>query len=152
MNFKDLTNQIKDVEVDVLAVEKYDLFQKISRSIALKVNVDSNTIYDLLKERELLGSTAIGNGFALPHLKLKDVKPYIGVFVLKTPIDFDSIDDMPVSVVFVVLSASDKPSLQLKTLTSLAKILKKSNTEHFFNKSPQEIKDYLKTLQENEQN
>jgi mannitol/fructose-specific phosphotransferase system IIA component (Ntr-type) len=152
MNFKDLINQIKDVEVDVLAVEKYGLFEKISRSIALKVNVDSNTIYNLLKERELLGSTAIGNGFALPHLKLKDVKSYIGVFVLKTPIDFDSIDDMPVSVVFVVLSASDKPSLQLKTLTSLAKILKKSNTEHFFNKSPQEIKDYLKNLQEDEQN
>lgn len=59
---------------------------------------------------------------------------------------------MPVSAVFVVLSASDKPSLQLKTLTSLAKILKKSNTEHFLNKSSQEIKDYLKTLQEDEQN
>lgn len=152
MNFKDLINQIKDVEVNVLADEKFDLFQKISKYVALKVGVDSSIIYDLLKERELLGSTAIGNGFALPHLKLKNIKPYIGVFVLKTPIDFDSIDDMPVSVVFVVASASDKPSLQLKTLTLLAKILKKSDVEHFLNKKKEEIKDYLKTLQEDEQN
>jgi len=152
MNFIDLINQIKDVEVGVSANDKFDLFEKISWSIALKIKQDSDVIYNLLKERELLGSTAIGNGFALPHLKLKDVKPHIGVFVLKTPIDFDSIDDMPVSVVFVVVSPSDKPSLQLKTLTSLAKILKKSNTEHFLNKSPQEIIDYLKTLQKNEQN
>ncbi|OSS41395.1 PTS IIA-like nitrogen-regulatory protein PtsN [Desulfurella amilsii] len=150
MNFKDLINQIKDVDVNVVANDKYDLFQKISQSVALKVNVDSSIIYDLLKERELLGSTAIGNGFALPHLKLKDVKSYIGVFVLKAPIDFDSIDDITVSVIFVVLSPSDKPSLQLKTLTFLAKILKKSNVEHFLNKSPQEIKDYLKTLEEDE--
>ncbi|AHF96898.1 MAG: PTS sugar transporter subunit IIA [Desulfurella sp.] len=150
MDFKDLLSQINDVEVDIYAKDKFELFQKISQYLASKINVDSSIIYDLLRERELLGSTAIGNGFALPHLKLKGIKPYIGIFVLKTPLDFDSIDNMPVSVVFVVLSPSEKPSLQLKTLTLLAKMLKNVEVDSFLNKNPQEIKNYLNNFKKNE--
>ena len=127
MDFKDLISQINDVEVDIYAKDKFELFQKISQYLASKVNVDSNLIYDLLRERELLGSTAIGNGFALPHLKLKGI-----------------------SVVFVVLSPSEKPSLQLKTLTLLAKMLKNFDVDSFLNKNSQEIKNYLNTFEKNE--
>ncbi len=150
MNFKDLITQINDVEVGIFASDKFDLLRKISIYLTSKIGVSSDIIYDLLRERELLGSTAIGNGFALPHLKLKGVKQYIGIFVLQTPLDFDSIDNVPVSVVFVVVSPSDKPSLQLKILTLLAKLLKKADIEYFLNKTPQEIMNYLNTLMENE--
>lgn len=152
MDFKDLIKQINDVVVDVSVKEKFDLFNKISQFVGAKINVSYDIIYDLLRERELLGSTAIGNGFALPHLKLKGIKPYTCVFVLKTPIDFDSVDNIPVSVIFAVLSPSDKPSLQLKTLTLLAKMLKKAYADFFLNKSSDEIKNYLKTFEEDEKN
>ncbi len=150
MNFKDLIKQINDVEVDVVAKNNFDLLKKISQYISPKVDISPEVIYDLFRERELLGSTAIGNGFALPHLKLKDIKPYIGIFVLKTPIDFDSIDNIPVSVVFTVLSPSDKPSLQLKTLTLLAKMLKNTCVENFVDKTKEEVKNYIKTFEEDE--
>jgi len=150
MDFKDIIKQINDIEVDVQAKDKFDLLKKISQYISRKIGKDAETIYDLLRERELLGSTAIGNGFALPHLKLKGINSSIYLFILKRPIDFDSIDNIFVSVVFTVLSPSEKPSLQLKTLTQLAKMLKKLDVENFTNKTKEEVISFLKTFEQNE--
>src|SRR5208283_158220 len=79
----------------------------------------------VLAERERLGSTAIGDGIAIPHGKLRGVTKIIGVFGRHAKgVDFDSLDGGPTHLFFVLLAPEDSASLHLKALARVSRLLK----------------------------
>lgn len=84
-------------------------------------------LYERLLQREQLGSTAIGDGVAIPHCKLKGTKnPIILLALSKTGVDFHSLDGNPSHVFFLVVSSPDNPSLNLQILAAIAHLVRKS--------------------------
>jgi PTS system nitrogen regulatory IIA component len=86
-------------------------------------------LYEKLVQREKLGSTAIGEGVAIPHCKIKGVKnPVVMLGVSKKSVDFCSLDGKPSHVFFLVVSSPDNPSVNLQILAAIAHLVRKSNT------------------------
>ncbi len=86
-------------------------------------------LYEKLLQREELGSTAIGDGVAIPHCKMKGVKnPIILLAVSKKNVDFQSLDGKPSNIFFLVVSSPDNPSLNLQILASIASLVRKSSS------------------------
>ncbi len=86
------------------ASNKQQLLQDLASRAATLLNLDARAIFDALQAREGLGSTGLGNGFALPHARVEDLKQLFGMFMrLNRPIHFNSIDGKPVDLVFLLL-------------------------------------------------
>ncbi len=90
--------------------------------------VDSAAKKDVLKallQREEMGSTAIGGGIALPHARLEKIKNIVVcIGISPEGIDFDSLDEEPVSILVMLLSHQKEAGLHLKMLAMLARILR----------------------------
>ncbi len=86
-------------------------------------------LYDRLLQREKLGSTAIGDGVAIPHCKMKGTKnPIVMLAISKKGVNFHSLDGKPSHIFFLVVSSPDNPSLNLQILASIAHLVRKSNS------------------------
>ena len=94
----------------------------------LPPEADKELIYDLLVSREKLMTTAVGEGVAIPHLRVPVVvnmqRPALGVFFIGKPIDMDALDHKPVHTLFLLLSLSPKQHLDL--LARLAFLFRQS--------------------------
>ena len=128
------------------------LFQEVSTRMSLPKNVKA-CLTEQLVERENISSTGIGNGFAIPHPKTplgqQIDQSVVGTFFLQSPLDFNSPDDLPVSVVFVLLSTDSVQHLQL--LSQLVRLLSNSNVNDILNPPPSLeilIAKFKKTLAE----
>jgi len=86
-------------------------------------------LYEKLVQREKLGSTAIGEGVAIPHCKIKGIKnPIVMLAISKESVDFRSVDGKPSHIFFLVVSSPDNPSLNLQILAAIAHLVRKSNS------------------------
>ena len=101
---------------------KKRLFETIAKFVSSKYpNIDRESTYDCLLERERLGSTGLGEGVALPHCRIVNCEQIIGVLLqLAEPIDFDAIDGQPVDLVFVLLVPQDAVNEHLLALQAIA--------------------------------
>lgn len=89
--------------------------------------LNSEVVLTAIMEREKIMSTGIGNGFALPHCKSNGIQKTIGVVaLLKSPLDFDSLDNNPVTVIFLLLSTENSVGNHLKLLSRISKIMNSS--------------------------
>ena len=78
-------------------------------------------MFDHLLERERLGSTGLGHGIALPHARIPQLERAVGAFVqLRTGVNFDAIDDLPVDLAFGLLVPQDATEAHLQLLAKLA--------------------------------
>lgn len=110
---------------DLGIANKKVLFQQIAGIAAKLTNLDAKLIVERLAERERLGSTGFGGGVAIPHGKIEGLDRVIGIFArLSTPIDFAAIDDMPVDLVFLLLSPPDAGVEHLKALARVSRRLR----------------------------
>ena len=76
-------------------------------------------------ERERLGTTGVGNGIAIPHGKVSNIDRLYGLFArLETPIDFQSIDNQPVDLIFVLLAPESAGADHLKALARISRLLR----------------------------
>ena len=90
----------------------------INRSVP---HLKTGDVYRGLIEREKLGSTAVGDGIAIPHCRLEGCDSITGsLFVLQDPVDFLAHDDEPVSIMFVLLVPAFETTEHLATLGMLA--------------------------------
>ena len=90
----------------------------INRSVP---HLETGDVYRGLIEREKLGSTAVGDGIAIPHCRLEGCDSITGsLFVLQDPVDFLAHDDEPVSIMFVLLVPAFETTEHLATLGMLA--------------------------------
>lgn len=101
------------------------LFQQLAAVAAKSVGVDPKLVVERLADRERLGSTGFGGGVAIPHGKIEGLDRVVGVFArLAAPIDFNAIDDMPVDLVFLLLSPPDAGVEHLKALARVSRRLR----------------------------
>ncbi len=113
------------VQTGVFAATKKAVFQHIAAIVAEIVDADVRTIAELLAAREKLGSTGFGGGVAIPHAKLAGLEQVTGVFVrLAQPVDFQAVDDLPVDLVFMLLSPTDAGAVHLKALARVSRRLR----------------------------
>ena len=86
-------------------------------------------LYEGLIQREELGSTAIGDGVAIPHCKIKSIKePLIMLAISRKGVDFNAPDGSHSHIFFVVASSPDNPSLNLQILAAVAHLVRKADT------------------------
>jgi len=84
-------------------------------------------LYEKLLQREELGSTAIGDGVAIPHCKMKGLKnPVVMLAISKKGVDFHSLDGKPSYIFFLVVSSPDNPSVNLQILAAIAHLVRKA--------------------------
>jgi PTS system nitrogen regulatory IIA component len=82
-------------------------------------------IFEVLSERERLGTTGIGMGIAIPHGKMPEIGHVFGMFArLERPIPFEAIDDQPVDLVFVLLAPEVSGAEHLRALARVSRLLR----------------------------
>lgn len=84
-------------------------------------NLRAEDVYSRLMSREKIGSTGLGDGIALPHCRLECPRIMGALITLEAPIDFESVDDEPVEIMFIILVPEEETEQHLKTLAMLVK-------------------------------
>ena len=107
---------------DQSLLSKKRVFERAAEAMGGSLNLSSETIYRALLEREKLGSTAIGEGIAIPHCRINDCAVPAGCLVtLREPIDFGSADGQDVDIIFVLLVPEEATEVHLKLLAAVAR-------------------------------
>lgn len=98
------------VHRDVEGSDKAAVLAAMVARLPLPGEVDREHLLAVLEAREAMGSTGIGHGIAIPHVRnpilLHVDQPMVALFLLRHPVDFDSIDGQPVHAIFLVVSSS----------------------------------------------
>lgn len=116
---------IDRVDATLAAANKKALFQQLAFAMARRTGLASKDIVAALNERERLGSTGFGAGVAIPHGKIDGLPAVTGYFArLVSPIDFQSVDGLPVDLVFLLLSPPDAGADHLKALAGVSRLLR----------------------------
>ena len=104
---------------------KKQVLQDLATRAAAVTGIDERQIFEVLLERERLGTTGVGRGIAIPHGKLKDLDRLHGLFArLDHPVDFDAIDDEPVDLIFLLLAPESAGADHLKALARISRVLR----------------------------
>ena len=107
------------------ATSKKQALQEMARQAATVTGVNEKRIFETLLERERLGTTGVGNGIAIPHGKLPGLSRLYGLFArLEHPVDFDSIDEQPVDLIFLLLAPEAAGVDHLKALVCVSRLLR----------------------------
>ncbi len=115
----------ENVVLDLDASSKGSLLRTLSAIAAKQLGIGEAAIFTALNNREKLGSTGIGEGIAIPHAAVPDLKKPFALFArLSKPVDFEAIDENPVDIVAVLLVPVEKSSTKLNLLAGLARILR----------------------------
>ena len=124
MEIRDLLSSESVIESLKVASKKQAL-QELSKRAASGTGLEERRIFDVLLERERLGSTGVGNGVAIPHGKLAGLEGLYGLFArLEKPVDFDAIDDEPVDLVFLLMAPESAGADHLKALARVSRLLR----------------------------
>lgn len=108
---------------------KKQALQEISKRAAELVRAPERSVFEVLIERERLGTTGVGHGIAIPHGKLANIDKLYALFArLETPIDFDSIDEQPVDLICVLLAPESAGADHLKALARVSRLLRDQTT------------------------
>ncbi|MBU6467689.1 MAG: PTS sugar transporter subunit IIA [Betaproteobacteria bacterium] len=111
------------VVVDMEVTSKKRLFEQIGILFENHNQLSRSLVYDALFNREKLGSTGLGHGFALPHGRLKGLKNPLCSFIrLNNSIPFESPDGQNVKMVFVLLVPDHANEHHLKLLSEIAEM------------------------------
>jgi mannitol/fructose-specific phosphotransferase system IIA component (Ntr-type) len=116
------------VHLDLRARDVVDALRAAAEAVSDSTGLDSSRIVQALLERERLGSTSVGGGFAIPHCKIDGIDAVeIALVRFAAPVEFGAPDDSPVRFFFVVLSPPDQPAAHLQILSQIARILKRGD-------------------------
>jgi nitrogen PTS system EIIA component len=104
---------------------KKQALQELAARAAELTGQNERAIFEILLQREKLGSTGIGNGIAIPHGKLAKLNKLFGLFArLARPVDFEALDGQPVDLVFLLLAPEGAGADHLKALARVARLLR----------------------------
>jgi len=118
--------QPEAVVANLGATTKPAVLAELSERMARVVpGVDASILRRILEERELLASTAIGDGIAIPHGKLDSVGHLVGVLGRAVNgIEFESIDGKPTHLVFMLVAPASSTGVHLKALARLSRLFR----------------------------
>ncbi len=118
---------VESVIPHLKASSKKQALQELARKAAEITGLEQREVFDVLLERERLGTTGVGGGIAIPHGKLASLEKLSGVFArADRAIDFDSIDDRPVDLIFLLLAPEAAGADHLKALAKVSRLLRDS--------------------------
>ena len=104
---------------------KKQVLDELSKLAEKKLEINPRTLLESLIKREKLGSTAVGNGIAIPHANVSNIeKPYVFVSTLINGLDFNSTDDQPVDIVFLLIAPDNNGSENLQALALISRLLR----------------------------
>ena len=104
---------------------KKQAIQELAARAAALTGQSEKAILEILFQREKLGSTAVGNGVAIPHGKLPKLGRLFGLFArLDRPVEFEALDGQPVDLVFLLLAPEAAGADHLKALARVARLLR----------------------------
>lgn len=127
MELADLLNH-GAIRVSNAVKSKKRLFQDLSEIAASAHGIDELLAIDALQERESLGPTGVGHGVALPHARIEGISAVRGVFIrLERPLDYGSVDRVPVDLVFALFAPLDAGVEHLKALAMVSRKLRDSS-------------------------
>ncbi|RME40305.1 MAG: PTS sugar transporter subunit IIA [Deltaproteobacteria bacterium] len=96
--------------------------------LRVEPGLNRDEVVEVLKERESLGSTGIGDGVAIPHGKLKQLDRLLLSFGRsRSGVDFDSMDGQPAHLFFLLVAPEESVGVHLKTLARISKLLKNAD-------------------------
>src|SRR5438876_12161716 len=104
---------------------KKQALQELAARAASLTGQNQRSVFEVLLQREKLGTTAVGYGVAIPHGKLPKLEKLFGLFArLERPIDFEAMDSQPVDLVFLLLAPEGAGADHLKALARVARLLR----------------------------
>jgi PTS system nitrogen regulatory IIA component len=107
------------------ATGKKHALQELANVAAERTGLDAREIFNTLLQRERLGSTGLGRGIAIPHVKLEGLKGILCLFArLEQPIEYESHDSEPVDLVFLLLAPEHASGDHLKALASISRVVR----------------------------
>jgi PTS system nitrogen regulatory IIA component len=116
------------IDEHLAAANKKGLFQQLATAVSRRTGLPAKTIVAALADREKIGSTGFGAGVAIPHAKIEGLDRVVGFFArLASPVDFQSVDGLPVDLVFLILSPPDAGADHLKALAGASRALRDRN-------------------------
>ncbi len=137
------------IEPELKSTTKEEVLTELTNILTKKFpELNREEIITILKEREKLGSTGIGNEVAIPHGKLKKGEDVYLAFGRTTKgINFDSIDGKPVKIFLLLLAPESRPTIHLQALAKISRILKKQDVrEKILN--AKDAKEIFKIIEE----
>lgn len=108
---------------------KKRLLELLAKEVTKEIpGANANTIFDAFLSRERLGSTAMGEGIAIPHCRVKQCNKILGFFVqLESSIDFDAMDGKPVDLIFALVVPVEANDEHLQVLSEIAKVFSQAS-------------------------
>jgi PTS system nitrogen regulatory IIA component len=115
----------RSVIAQLRVTTKKQALQELAKRAFALTGINERTIYDVLIERERLGSTGIGMGIGIPHGRLPRLDKLYGIFArLDRAVPFEAIDDQPVDLIFLLLAPEAAGADHLKALARVSRLLR----------------------------
>jgi len=126
MEITDLLSR-EAVFCSVKVASKKQAIQELACRAAEIANLPERAIFDVLLERERLGTTGVGRGIAIPHGKIAGLDRLHGLFMrLEEPVAFEAVDDQPVDLLFLLLAPEEAGADHLKALARISRLFRDS--------------------------
>ena len=127
MNISNILTE-KNIFTGLKSGSKREFLQDLSQKVSEITGIDALTIFDSILERENLGSTGFGGGTALPHSRFSGLDKVHAFFAKPAfALDFDSVDNKPVDLVFLLMSPEGSGADHLTALAMLSRIFSGSS-------------------------
>lgn len=124
MNIGELLDRTA-ISARVSAANKKKALAVIAEIAARNFGLEPGNVLDALIEREAAGSTGVGHGVAVPHARLEGLQRMRGIFVrLEQPIEFESVDDQPVDLLFALFAPKNAGAEHLRALARVSRLLR----------------------------
>ena len=108
-------------------ISKKQALQELAARASVLTGQNERSVFEVLLQREKLGTTAVGYGVAIPHGKLPKLEKLVGLFArLERPIDFEALDGQPVDLIFLLLAPEGAGADHLKALARVARLLREA--------------------------
>ncbi len=148
---------VKEATLDDLrATEKESAIREAVEALSSAKCIKANSINDIVRalmERERLGTTGIGKGVAVPHVKHPSVKRMVGVLARsRKGVPFASLDGEPVYIIFLLVSPQDdaSPRLHLKALERISRLIRNDTYLRFLN-TAKDREELIRLIEEEDQ-
>lgn len=116
------------VRVDAKPAGKQELLREIARlagNCPALSGYPEDRIFQALREREKIGSTGFGEGIAIPHCALENLKEFVvGVLTARQGVEFEAVDGKPVHLFFFIIGPPEQRTRHIQLLSGISKILK----------------------------
>ena len=141
----DLTNFLPDnsIVLNCKSKSKKNVLEIISKFMSEVTSTKEDIIFEKLYEREKLGTTAFGNGIAIPHARIDNIsEAKIMLLKLEKPIEFEAIDGNKVDLILSLLVPNNKDEIHIELLSKVAEML----DDNIFREKIRQSSDELEIL------